>query len=175
MKNALLPSVLHNLADVSVKMGHPHKELAPLMNVQDFLRQIPELLRSQLPQELREFQAVGPVGSLMKFHYGEPSIHYEVWVQRRVSLVEVGLHFEGNADANDRYLEGLSAHFVEIRAALGPDVEAEQWTRSWTRIHQSVPLSPLEEDFLLEVSSQLARMITVLQPMVQEVSLAASR
>ena len=145
------------------------------MKIQEFLRQVPELVRSQLPQDLRQFQTQGPMASLMKFHYGDPYVHYEVWVQRRMGLVEVGLHFEGNADINARYLEDLSARFGEIQAAFGPAVEAEQWTRSWTRIHQSIPLKPLDEDFLLEVSAYLSRIIMVLQPMVDEVVLGASR
>lgn len=140
------------------------------MKVQEFLRQLPELLRSQLTPKLRGFHLVGPTGSLIKLHYGNPSVHYEVWVQRRVGVVEVGLHFEGRADVNARYLQRLSDHFAEIRAALGPSIEAEQWTRSWTRIHQSLPLLPLDEDFLLEVSSHLARMVTALQPLVEEAS-----
>ena len=137
------------------------------MKTQEFLRQIPELLFSQLPPELQDFHTIGPMGSLTKFHYGDHHIHYEVWVQRRIGKVEVGLHFEGNPATNSIYLESISRRFDEIYAALGPSVEPEQWTQSWTRIHQSLPLELLEEDFLVEVTSRLAHLIRVLEPIVR--------
>ena len=142
------------------------------MKVQEFLRELPELLRSQLPVGLQDFQTVGPIASLIKLHYGVPSVHYEVWIQRRRSLVEVGLHFEADPDTNARYLESLSGRFPEIYEVLGPSVEPEQWTRSWTRVHESLSLRALEEDFLIEVSSRLSRMVSVLEPMVREASVA---
>ena len=140
------------------------------MRVQEFLRQIPELVRTQLPPDLREFRVAGPVASLIKLHYGNPRIHYEVWIQRRTGRVEIGLHFEDDAETNARYLESLSSRFVEIQSALGPGVEPEQWTSTWTRIHQGLPLGPLEEDLLPEVSSCMCQMVQVLEPMVREVS-----
>ena len=140
------------------------------MRIQEFLREVPELLRSQLPAGLDDFHTVGPIVSLMRFHYGVPSVHYEVWIQRPNRIVELGLHFEADRDTNTRYLQSLKDHLGEIREALGPSIEAEQWTQSWTRVHETLPLEPLEEEFLMEVSSRLSRMISVLQPMVREAS-----
>ena len=138
------------------------------MKTQDFLREVAELVRAQVPSRFRAFQTTGPMGSLIKLHFGDPHIHYEVWIQRRHQQVEVGLHFEGKPAVNSSYLESLSARFPEIQSALGIGVEPEQWTSTWTRIHQSMLLKPLDEDFLWEVSSQLSRMIGVLEPTVRD-------
>ncbi len=136
------------------------------MKIQQFLYEIPELLRSQLPAELQGFSTLGPTGSLIKFHFGDRRIHYEVWVQRRARLVEVGLHFEGDRAANLAWLDVLAPRLPEVRHLLGPEVTAEHWTEAWTRIHEEAPLETLEEDSLLEVTARLARLMRALQPLV---------
>ena len=145
------------------------------MKIQQFLQEIPELLRSQLPAELQGFSTLGPTASLIKFHFGNRRIHYEVWVQRRARLVEavnprveIGLHFEGDRASNLAWLEALQPHLPGLRPLLGPGVAAEHWTETWTRIHEEVPLEALEEDSLLEVTSRLARLIRALQPLVEK-------
>ena len=55
----------------------------------------------------------------------------------------------------------------EIQARLGPRVELEEWTASWTRVHQTVPYDPLSEPLADEVAGLLAQTITVLQPIVE--------
>lgn len=140
------------------------------MTTKDFLRQVAELVRFQVPPGFQEFETVGPWGGLVKFHFGEPRIHYEVWVQRRHKVVELGLHFESKPETNIHYLKELTAHFEDIRSALGQQVEAEQWTSRWTRIHQSIALETLDEDLMWEVASQASRMIGVLEPLVREAS-----
>jgi hypothetical protein len=141
------------------------------MKTREFLEHIPELLRSQLPPELRDFRVLGPMANLTKFHYGDPRIHYEVWIQRRIGMVEIGLHFEGDAAANRKHLEEVCQR-IDLRAAVGPEVEAEQWTESWTRIHESLPLEPLEEDYIFEVAWRTARLMKALEPIVRAQSVA---
>ncbi|MBM3943253.1 MAG: hypothetical protein FJ316_10090 [SAR202 cluster bacterium] len=138
------------------------------MKLQEFLAELPELLRSQLPPDLQEFVVLGPRGSLIQFHFGDPHIHYEVWIQRRRQLLEVGLHFEGGQASNLRWLEALSTLWPALIPILGPETELEQWTASWTRVHQHIPLAPLDEDFLLEVSTRMSRLMRALQPLVEE-------
>lgn len=140
------------------------------MKIQQFLLEIPELLRSQLPAGLQGFTTLGPTGSLIKFHFGNRRVHYEVWVQRRVRRVEVGLHFEGDRAANLAWLAALAPRLPELRHLLGPEVEAEHWTDAWTRIHEEAPLETLEEDSLLEVTARLARLMRALQPLVEAVN-----
>ena len=53
------------------------------LKTREFLVEVVELLRMQLPAPLRGVNVLGPVGSLIKVHYGNPRVHYEVWVRRR--------------------------------------------------------------------------------------------
>ena len=140
------------------------------LKTREFLSEVAQLVRMELPEELRGFQVVGPVGALIKFHYGNPKVHYEVWVQRRTGNVEVGLHFEATPEENSRYLSELILRYPHVVASLGPRVEPEQWTASWTRVHQFVPLTVLDEDLLMEVSSRLSQMVRLLQPVVWQIS-----
>ena len=143
---------------------------ARTLKTKEFLADAVELIRMQLPPALREFQVVGPVASLVKLHYGDPKIHYEVWVRRRMGTVEAGLHFEATPEENSRYLEGLTSKHGHVIACLGPDVQLEEWVRSWTRVHQIFPFSALDEDLLMVVSGRLAQMVRSLEPAVREIA-----
>ena len=138
------------------------------MNARHFLAEVLELLRMQLPGELKEFESVGPWHGLIKVHYGDPSAHYELHIQRRHQQIELGLHFEGAAQDNTQHLESLMGRVGEIKQRLGPEVEAEQWTRNWTRVHETIEFQPLDEDFLMELTARLSQYIRVLEPMVEE-------
>ena len=140
----------------------------PGMSSRHFLAEVLELLRMQLPSELKDFEGVGPWHGLIKVHFGDSSAHYEVHIQHRHRQVELGLHFEGAAQDNTRHLEHLQTRIADIKEQLGPDVEAEQWTRNWTRVHETIPLPQLDEDFLMELTSRFSQYIRVLEPMVEE-------
>lgn len=140
------------------------------MKVQEFLRAVVERVREALPLGLRDFQVLGPMASLVKLHYGDRRVHYEAWVQQKRGIVEVGLHFEGDPHSNARSLEALSRRYAEIASALGPGVEPEQWTESWTRIHMTLPIAPLEGPFVAQVTERLATLIRTLEPMVRELA-----
>ena len=126
------------------------------MKTVDFLESLADLVRQQLPPELKEFQVIGPSMSILKLHYGRPTVHYEVWIQRRRMEVEVGLHFEGDSESNLRYLELLDQHLDTVRSGLGPNIRVERWDKGWTRAHESVPWEPLSDDFLIEMSFKLS-------------------
>ena len=138
------------------------------MKTGEFLEALLELVRQQLPPELSGFQVAGPTMSLVKLHYGRPTIHYEVWIQKRRGEVELGLHFEGDAESNRRHLELLSGQRDAIRSALGSGVDAEPWDKGWTRVHEAVPLEPLDDDFLVELSFKLSAMIRTLERMLKD-------
>ena len=140
------------------------------LKTREFLVEVVELLRMQLPAPLRGVTVLGPVGSLIKVHYGNPKVHYEVWVRRRHGRIEVGLHFEGEAHLNRRYLAELRGRYAQTVASLGPEVQPEEWVRSWTRVHQAIPFSDLDEDALMVVSGRLSQMIARLEPVVREIS-----
>ena len=139
------------------------------MKTREFLYTLTDIVRQQLGPEMQGFQTIGPTMSLVKLHYGEPAVHYEVWIQKRRGEVELGLHFEGDAESNRRHLELLSGRRDAIRSALGPGVDAELWDKGWTRVHETVPLEPLNDDFLVELSFKLSAMIRTLEPMLRAV------
>ncbi len=137
------------------------------MKTREFLYTLPDIVRQQVPAELKDFQTIGPTMSLVKLHYGEPAVHYEVWVRKRQREVELGLHFESDAAFNQRGLQRLTEHRASIQAALGPDVAVEEWDKGWTRAHEAVALEPLTDDFLIEVSSRLSEMVETLEPILR--------
>ena len=137
------------------------------MKTRVFLETLPDLLRPQLPPELAGFQVHPRVTSLTKFYYGRATVHYEVAVQKRRQTVEVGLHFEGDPESNFRHLELLQSLSKDIRSTLGTDVEIEEWVRGWTRAYELLPLEPLTDDYLVEVSFKMSGMIRVLEPLLR--------
>ena len=136
------------------------------MKTKEFLAEAAELVRLQLPSELRGTRVIGPMGPLIKLHYGDPKVHYEVWVRRRAEEIEVGLHFEGAPGDNARYLSELTTAHAESLASLGSEVEAGSWVNSWTRVHRSFPFGTLDENLLMGVSGCLCQMMRTLQPPV---------
>ncbi len=118
-----------------------------------------------LPEELRDCTARIRFVWL-QVHYHSPKVHYEVWLTRKTGRIEVGLHFEGPREFSYRWAELLAPHMPEVQAQLGPQVELEEWTASWTRLHQTIPYDPPSELLAEECARRLAEMITVLQPIV---------
>ena len=79
------------------------------------------------------------------------------------------MHFEADKLTNDALLAHFDARAVEIHAELGPRIEIERWTNSWSRVHQVVPYKSLDAALVDVIAKKLARMIVVLQPMLAEV------
>ena len=149
--------------------------------IRTFVHAVLADVRKRLPKRLRQHEHVAE-SSLVQIYFDDPKIHYEVWVQRKARAIEIGLHFEGPRDENARWAETLAARADEIRAQLGGDVELEQWTRSWVRLHESIPLdtnlsrsvsSQLSDDLRERVTNRLARFIEVLEPILAEERAAA--
>lgn len=138
-----------------------------MMRIQAFQVSLVNQTRKQLPRKLKNFDPRS-FFTIVKLSYTNPKIHYEVWVRGQERLIEIGLHFEADQDTNDALREYFDARSFEIRANLGPRVEVEQWTNSWSRVHQVVPYKVLDAALVESVAKKLARMITVLQPMLDE-------
>ena len=141
-----------------------------LMKTKEFLETLTDLVRQQLPPESHDFQVHPRVSSLTKFYYGRASIHYEVWIQKRRGIVELGLHFEADPENNFRYLEQMMGYSEEMRSSLGDNIEIQQWDKGWCRVHETIPLEPLSDDFLVEVSLKLSSMVHTLEPLVRHMS-----
>ena len=137
------------------------------MRIQQFQVSLVDQTRKQLPRKLRQFDARS-FFSLVKLSYGNPRLHYEVWVRGQERLIEVGLHLEADKATNDALRAYFASRAIEIHAELGPRVEVEQWTNSWSRVHEVIPYTTLDAELVDHLAKKLARMISVLQPMLDE-------
>jgi len=139
----------------------------PAMRVAEFLTLVDERAMAMLPAGVRS-GATSRVRSVWLWvHYNDPRVHFEVWLARKTGRIEIGLHFEGPREFSYRWAEQMAPHMPEIQARLGPQVELEEWTASWARVHQTVPYDPLSEALADEVARRFAETITVLQPIVE--------
>ena len=140
----------------------------PAMKTKEFLELLPDLVRQQLPPELNDFQVAHRITSLTKLYFDHLAVHYEVHIQRTKKEVELGLHFESDPDSNFQNLELMSQRSKAIKESLGPEVEIEEWVRGWTRVHETVPLEPLDDDFLVEISIKVSSMMRTLEPILRD-------
>lgn len=137
------------------------------MRIQSFQIALVEKTRRQLPRALKNFEPRA-FFTIVKISYREPKIHYKVWVRGKERLIEIGLHCEAAKATNDALLAYFDARALEIHAELGPRIEIERWTNSWSRVHEIVPYESLNAELVDRLAAKLAKMITVLQPLVEE-------
>lgn len=137
------------------------------MRLQQFQVGVVAQTKKQLPRALKNFQARTQF-TLFKIFYSNPRAHYEVGVRGPERLIEVGLHFEDEKTKNDALLAHFMERAFEIHAELGPRVEVEQWTNSWSRVHQVIPYQSLDDPLVETVAEQLTQMIEVLEPMLRD-------
>ncbi len=128
------------------------------MQLQPFLSLVLSRLDAETPPELRPWQA-RQRHAMLQIHYGNPRVHYELWLQSRSGRVEVGLHFEDEPERNQRWCALFAGRVLELLETLGPTVELEEWTASWARLHLTVPLRPLDEAFAAELAGRFGRLI----------------
>jgi hypothetical protein len=126
-----------------------------MMRPHEFLNAVRERAVARLPEELRGWRARVQYAALQA-HYGNPRLHYEVWLVRKTGRIEIGLHIEAERETSRAWAAFLAAHADDLRASIGPGVELEDWTASWSRLHETVPLGPLSEDLSDEVAARLA-------------------
>jgi hypothetical protein len=97
--------------------------------------------------------------SMLQIHFGNPRVHYELWLQARTGRAELGLHFEDDAEVNAGWCARVAERVFELRDRVGPDLEPEDWTQSWQRLHFTVPLRPLDDGFARELSAAFGMLI----------------
>lgn len=137
------------------------------IRIKDFLGLVYDKLPEQLPEALRDHQW-RIRWSLLQVYFQKPNVHYEVWVQRKARQIELGLHFEAERDESYRWAEALAPRAIEIQAQLGEHAELEEWTASWTRLHETIHMeTDLSEELANEVAARLARYIEVLEPILE--------
>jgi hypothetical protein len=106
--------------------------------------------------------------TILQLHYGNPDAHFEIQPHMSRGQVEVGLHFEGPVEANDRYAAALADRAIELMCELGDGWELEEWTVSWRRLHRVFHFEKLHTGFAREVGEELAKAMRVLQPFAAE-------
>src|SRR5579883_820366 len=128
------------------------------MQLQPFLQEVLSRLEAEVPSTLRPWQA-RQRHAMLQIHYGNPRVHYELWLQSRSGRVEIGLHFEDEPERNQRWCALFAGRVLELLEALGPTVELEEWTASWARLHLTVPLRPLDDVFAADLAEHFGRLI----------------
>ena len=132
----------------------------------DFFAGVRKGLKARLPAGLRNFELMRGHSRLLKLHYGRPDLHFEAWHHTGDGRLEVGLHFEGTADVNQRALEFFRLHMIEVKAALRR-AELEPWDRGWSRLYETLPAPVLDERVQDAAVELMSDYIQALQPMVE--------
>jgi hypothetical protein len=55
----------------------------------------------------------------------------------------------------------------EIHSAIGPHYELEEWTASWTRLHETVPYDPPSAALAEDLAVRMSRLISACQPVIE--------
>lgn len=148
--------------------------MAMAMRPQEFLEQVRVRAEQALPDDQRPvFGRV--VYGMLQMHYGNPRIHFEVWLVRKTGRIEIGLHCEDERARNEQAATALAARAHELRDGGGEELELEQWTASWTRLHLTLPLGPLTDQLCDQTAGRLARLITVTLPVLGSLATRAGR
>ena len=137
------------------------------MQWSEFFRGIPATLRAALPADLRSFHWSGGHGQA-KAWFGNPSLHYEIWVRPRLNVVELGLHFEADALTNARLLAAFRSRAKEVKRGLGAGARIEEWDRGWARVWEPISLETLDGALRERVGSRLIDYVRVLEPILRE-------
>jgi hypothetical protein len=112
--------------------------------------------------------------TILQLHYGEPTIHFEIQPRPATGSIELGLHFEGQPEANEANAVLIAGHAHHLRATLGPEWELEEWTASWRRLHRTYPFTSLNGALGREVAADFTNLILTLTPILAEARLLPS-
>ena len=140
----------------------------------EFFADIAERLRVHLPDDLVAFRHRATM-NLLKVYYGNERVHYEVWTNGQMGMIEVGLHFEDGPTSTAAYLAHFDGHIVELKHELGPQLELERWTASWGHLYELTPLTRLDDAGVERVARRLASLIAALQPLVEAANVPPER
>ena len=138
-----------------------------LLTPSDFFAVLRKGLKAELPADRRSFRTTRGRGRLMKVYFGEPAFHYEAWHHTGAGRLEVGLHFEATAAANQAAFDFFRARMVEVKAGL-PRAELEPWDRGWSRLYETLPALRLDDQVLSRAVECMAEYVVTLQPMLDE-------
>jgi len=159
-------------ADVSVATNNAPGSAG--MSRRDFFADLVDRVRELLPPEQAGFRHRANL-ALLKLHFGNERIHYEVWTDGQRRQIEVGLHFEDGPVSTAAYLAFFDRHIVELKHELGAGVELERWTPSWGHLYELHPLGRLDPLAVDQIARRLAALIVALQPLVEAAAIPPER
>jgi hypothetical protein len=132
----------------------------------DFFAGLRKRLKTSLPLDLRNFSSGRGRGRLMKIHYAQPEFHFEAWHHTGDGRLEVGLHFEGATEQNQRAFDFFRSHMLAVKAHL-PRAELEPWDRGWSRLYETLAAPQLDDVVLDRAADLMTSYIVTLQPLVE--------
>jgi cation transport regulator ChaB len=142
------------------------------IKVSSFVKQVPESVRTQLPESLRQFR-VALMPWLSQVYYTDKLLHYElVKLPSRYSesRLELGMHFESrDRSLNSDLLTGFESYMVEIWDELGDNWHAEPWDRGWTKVYTTIDFQVMDEDLVESVAHTMASMVVKLDPLFHRI------
>lgn len=151
-------------------MAKPRRSATPSLRITDFLALVHGGIAERLGADLDGLDWRQRFGYL-QYYRGAPAVHYEVWVQRKTARLEIGLHFEGERDANYAAAEMLSVRAHDIAASVGPEYELEEWTKVWTRLHRSFDAPVLTPELAAEAADRAVTLIRGMEPILDQMEL----
>lgn len=154
-------------------MAKPRRATAtPSLRIRDFLALVHQGVAAQFGPSLGGLDWRQRFGYL-QYYRGSPAVHYEVWVQRKTERLEIGLHFEGQRDANYAAAAALAGRAPDVQARIGPAYELEEWTPQWTRLHRAFPAPALTAELAADAAGRAVALITGMEPLLDEMGLRA--
>ena len=84
-------------------------------------------------------------------------------------------HIEGPHEWSREVAAQMACRADDLRAALGPEWELEDWTASWSRLHTTFPLATLTEPVAEEVAAATCRLIEGTEPVLRRLTLPTLR
>ena len=142
----------------------PHRD--GTLKAREFLFYTEDLAMAALPADFpRPERKV--MWTILQLHFGDPKVHFELQPQPSRRQVELGLHFEGPVEANDRWAEHIATNAGHVLCELGPRWELEVWTPSWRRLHRTFRFGALTTDLGREVAAEFAKALQCLHPLIE--------
>ena len=142
----------------------------PSLRIHDFLALVHEAVTARLGPSLDGF-AWRRRFSFLQYYRHTPAVHYEIWVQRKTARLEIGLHFEGERDANYAAAEALALRAPDVQARIGPEYELEEWTSQWTRLHRAFPAPSLTPELAAQAADRAVALIRGMEPILDQMEI----
>jgi hypothetical protein len=140
------------------------------LRIRDFLARVHEGVQTRLGAALDGFDWRQRFGYVQYFR-GSHTVHYEIWVQRKTARLEIGLHFEGERDANYAAAQALALRAGDVQARVGPEYELEEWTTQWTRLHRSFAAPALTPELADEAAERAVALMQGMEPILDELEI----